>query len=125
PEMLGSLLLAVALRVILLRPWDRAAPAVRVGLLLAFLPWLHQKFLPVWAVLVAMAVIRAVDALVPLRTLVALLAPQLVSAWLFVLYNFAITGSARPDAMFLAWGPAGVSSARWGQGLFGLALDAR
>ena len=47
------------------------------------------------------------------------------SAWLFALYNFGITGSVRPDALFLAWGPAGVSSARWGQGLFGLALDAR
>src|SRR5262249_27581163 len=39
--------------------------------------------------------------------------------------NFAITGSVRPDALYLAWGPAGVTSARWGQGLFGLLLDAR
>jgi hypothetical protein len=125
PEMLGALLLAVALRAILLRPWDGVRQALPLGLLLAFLPWLHQKFLPVWAVLVGMAVIRAVDALVTLRTLVVLLVPQLVSGWMFALYNFAITGSVRPDALFLAWGPGGVSSARWGQGLFGLALDAR
>jgi hypothetical protein len=125
PEMLGALSLAIALREILLRDVGGTRRAWMLGLLLAFLPWLHQKFLPVWAVLVLMAVIRAVDALVPLRALIALLAPQLLSAWLFALYNFAITGSVRPDALFLAWGPAGVSSARWGQGLFGLLLDAR
>ena len=125
PEMLGALSLALALREILLREAGGTRRAWLLGFLLAFLPWLHQKFLPVWAVLVVMAVIRAVDALVPLRTLVGLLAPQLLSAWLFALYNFGITGSVRPDALFLAWGPAGVSSARWGQGLFGLLLDAR
>ena len=36
----------------------------------------------------------------------ALLVPQAVSLYLFALYNFAITGSVRPDALFLAWGPA-------------------
>ena len=36
------------------------------------------------------------------------------------LYNFAITGSVRPDALFLAWGPGGVTSARLGQGVLGL-----
>ena len=40
----------------------------------------------------------------------------LASLYLFALYNFAITGSVRPDALFLAWGPGGVSSARMGQG---------
>jgi len=48
-----------------------------------------------------------------------------VSVYLLALYNFGITGSVRPDALYLAWGPGGVSSARWGQGLFGLSLDAR
>ena len=125
PEMLGALALALALRAILLRPPESARGALVLGLLLAFLPWLHQKFLPVWALLVAMAVVRAVDALVTTRTLAALVLPQLVSAYLLALYNFGITGSVRPDALYLAWGPGGVSSARWGQGLFGLALDAR
>ena len=36
-----------------------------------------------------------------------------------------VTGSVRPDALFLAWGPGGVSGARVGQGVFGLLLDAR
>src|SRR5204862_586281 len=66
-----------------------------------------------------------VDEMAPLRALVLLLAPPAVSGVLFALYNFAITGSARPDALYLAWGPAGVSSARMGQGLLGLLLDAR
>ena len=45
--------------------------------------------------------------------------------YLTALYNFAITGSVRPDALFLAWGPGGVTSARVGQGVLGLLLDAR
>ena len=36
-----------------------------------------------------------------------------------------MTGSARPDALYLAWGPRGITSARVGQGLLGLLLDAR
>ena len=47
------------------------------------------------------------------------------SLYLTALYNFAITGSVRPDALFLAWGPGGVTSARVGQGVLGLLLDAR
>ncbi|HYU41094.1 MAG TPA: hypothetical protein VEQ84_03010, partial [Vicinamibacteria bacterium] len=125
PEMLGALALALALRAILLRPPESARGALALGLLLAFLPWLHQKFLPVWALLMAMAVVRLVDALVTTRTLMALVVPQAVSLYLTALYNFGITGSVRPDALYLAWGPAGVSSSRWGQGVLGLALDAR
>jgi hypothetical protein len=125
PEMLGALALALALRAILRRPWTGVRHTASLGLLLALLPWLHQKFLPVWALLAVMAVVRAVDALVSLRALAALLLPQVASAYLIALYNFGITGSVRPDALFLAWGPAGVSSARLGQGLFGLVLDAR
>jgi hypothetical protein len=125
PEMLGALFLALALRAVLLRPPESTGGALALGLLLAFLPWLHQKFLPVWALLAAMAVVRLVDALVTARTLMALVVPQVVSLYLIALYNFGITGSVRPDALYLAWGPAGVNSSRWGQGLLGLALDAR
>ncbi len=53
------------------------------------------------------------------------LAPQAVGLYLTALYNFAITGSVRPDALFLAWGPGGVTTARMGQGLLGILLDAR
>jgi hypothetical protein len=125
PEMLGALGLALALRALLFRRWWTTTTMAWVGLLLAFLPWLHQKFLPVAAVLAAMALLKAVSELVPLRSMLFLLVPPVVSAFLFAVYNFAITGSARPDALYLAWGPGGVSSARVGQGLLGLLLDAR
>ncbi len=59
------------------------------------------------------------------RWLAAFLVPQAVSLYLTALYNFAITGSVRPDALFLAWGPGGVTTARMGQGLLGILLDAR
>jgi hypothetical protein len=140
PEMLGALVLAVAFRHVALRPERLVSRPWRLGWLIATLPWLHQKFLPAWGVLVATAVYVAWRGRRPgaedsaataghpgaLRRVIAgLLAPSLVSAWLFSLYNFAITGSVRPDALFLAWGPGGVTSARMGQGLVGLLLDAR
>jgi hypothetical protein len=133
PEMPGALVLAVALRLLLLRPaWSANRPrgkaplsAWGLGLLLASLPWLHQKFFPLWGVLVATALAIAVHRLVTLPTLLALLIPQAATLYLTALYNFAIAGSVRPDALFLAWGPGGVTSARVGQGLFGLLLDAR
>ena len=59
------------------------------------------------------------------RWAVGLVVPTLVGLYLTALYNFAITGSVRPDALFLAWGPGGVTSARVGQGVLGLLLDAR
>ncbi len=98
------------------------------GTVLASLPWLHQKFLPVWLVLVATALWIAWQertAAAGRRWAVGLLVPTALSLYLTALYNFAITGSVRPDALFLAWGPAGVTSARVGQGFLGLLLDAR
>jgi hypothetical protein len=123
PEMLGALALAAAFRWLLFVPWLK--DAWWLGLGLATLPWLHQKFLPVWGVLALWAVVRLVNEMAPLRTLAGLLVPQALTLFLTALYNFGITGSVRPDALFLAWGPGGVSSARIGQGLLGLWLDAR
>jgi len=166
PEMPGALVLALAFRTLALRPQETLVRPWRLGILLAVLPWLHQKFLPVWLVLVATALfvawrVRASPRMAAasgepptaaaagvlqeaaarrlaaaaasnaeahtsrLRVAAGLLLPTLASLWLFALYNFAITGSARPDALFLAWGPRGVSTARIGQGLLGLLLDAR
>jgi hypothetical protein len=125
PEMLGALVLTAALRALLFGRPATARRAAALGLALASLPWLHQKFLPVWLALAAWSLVRAVSDLVPFRTVLALVLPQAVSLYLTALYNFAITGSVRPDALFLAWGPGGVSSARVGQGVLGLALDAR
>jgi len=125
PETLGALALALALRLILFARRFTARTALGLGLLLAALPWMHQKFLPLWIVLAAMSVFRAVDEMVDLRALAALVVPQVASLYLTALYNFAVTGSARPDALYLAWGPAGVTTDRIGQGLLGLAFDAR
>jgi hypothetical protein len=123
PEMPGALVLALVFhRLVFVTTWT-TRQACLVGLLLATLPWLHQKFLPVWLVLVLSAVLAVRGAS---RTAWwALLVPQAASLYLTALYNFAITGSIRPDALFLAWGPAGVSSARMGQGVLGLLFDAR
>jgi len=128
PEMLGALVLGVAFRVLVLKPEGTRRHPWLFGWLLAVLPWLHQKFLPVWLVLVVTACLVGCNR--PGRHLslgwaVRLLVPQLVSLYLIALYNFAITGSVRPDALFLAWGPGGVTTARMGQGLLGLLLDAR
>lgn len=125
PEMLGALVFAAALRVLLFRSWWRAADAWALGALLATLPWLHQKFLPAWAFLAVWALLKVVGDLAPARALAGIAVPQALSLFLFALYNFAITGSVRPDALFLAWGPGGVSGARVGQGMLGLLLDAR
>ncbi len=125
PELPGALLLALLFHRLLFGGRFSRRALWSVGMGLAFLPWLHQKFLAVWAVLVVMAVIQAVDQLVTLRGLLALVVPQALSLYLTALWNFAITGSARPDALFLAWGPAGVSSARVHEGFFGLLFDAR
>ena len=161
PEMVGALQLAVAFRLLALRPDALVRRAGWFGVMLATLPWLHQKFLPVWLVVVATAayvIVRAIrDEAAGLEPgtsgvssqrggpewrasaaarwrptlahargpLLAFLLPQAVSLYLIALYNFAITGSVRPDALFLAWGPGGVTSARVGQGVLGLLFDAR
>lgn len=136
PEMPGALVLAVLFRLLFLNERFRVSQAWGAGLLLASLPWLHQKFLPVWLVLAATAVVAAwrrgssgssePSEPNPRRLLLtALLLPQAASLYLTALYNFGIAGSVRPDALFLAWGPAGVTTARLGQGLVGLWLDAR
>ena len=79
PEMLGALVMTAALRALLFgRPAPRAA-RLALGLALASLPWLHQKFLPVWLALAAWALVRAVSDLVPFRTVAALVLPQAAS----------------------------------------------
>jgi hypothetical protein len=130
--MLGALAVALAFRTVALRPEGIRLQPLRLGVLVAVLPWLHQKFLPVWGVLLATALLvgwlgERARMLGPAGWSWAawLLGPSAASVYLFALYNFAITGSVRPDALFLAWGPGGVTSARVGQGLLGLLLDAR
>ena len=106
PEMLGALVLALAFRTLALRPERLLSHPWRCGWLIASLPWLHQKFLPVWLVLVATALVVGWGRARGWRSVWGFLVPTAASLYLFALYNFAITGSVRPDALFLAWGPA-------------------
>jgi hypothetical protein len=126
PEMVGALVLAVAFRALALRPEGVLRHPWLFGLMLATLPWLHQKFLPVWLVLVVTALcVSALAGHLRVGVLLGLLVPTAASLYLTALYNFAITGSVRPDALFLAWGPGGVTGARIERGVLGLLLDAR
>jgi hypothetical protein len=124
PEMLAAGAMAVALRALALGGWWSTRTCLGMGLLVACLPWLHQKFLPLWAALTLLCVARAVHDLVSARGLAALLLPQAATLYLTALYNFAITGSVRPDAVFQAWG-FGVSASRVELGLLGLPFDGR
>lgn len=125
PEMVGALGLALAFRRLVSPERLTARTAWLLGLGLAALPWWHQKFLPVWLVLLATAAVAAWKQKAPRPVGLALLVPQAASLYLIALWNFAITGSVRPDALYLAWGPQGVATERVGQGLLGLLLDAR
>ncbi len=125
PEMPGALLVGLLFHRLLFRGSGGAAGAWLFGASLAALPWLHQKFLPVWGVLLATALWRAWREKADRRALAGLLLPQAATLFLTALYNFGIAGSVRPDALFLAWGPAGVTTKHLGQGLLGLLLDAR
>ncbi|HUL78833.1 MAG TPA: hypothetical protein VL691_16330 [Vicinamibacteria bacterium] len=125
PEMPGALVLAVAFRALALRPEGFLRHSWRFGLMLGTLPWLHQKFLPVWLVLVATSLWLSFRVSDRLRVALGLLVPTAASLCLIALDNFAITGSVRPDALFLAWGPSGVMLAHMPRGALGLLLDAR
>ena len=124
PEMLAAGAMAVGLRALALGGWWSTRTCLGLGMLLATLPWLHQKFLPLWAALMVLAAVRAVHDLVRARGLAALLLPQAATLFLTALYNFAITGSVRPDAVFQVWG-FGVSTSRVELGILGLPFDAR
>ncbi len=125
PEMLGALALVFLFRSLLDRAHWSPRRALAFGLLLAALPWLHQKFLPVWAVLSVWTALKCVRERTPRLPLLWLALPQAATLALFALYSFSITGSVRPDALFLAWGPGGVNATSTTWGIPGLLFDAR
>ncbi len=106
------------------RRWSAGA-CLGLGLLLAALPWLHQKYVPLWAALCVAAALVAVQRLAPGRRLLALLLPQGLTLLGLLALNLAQTGSPRPDALFRALGRSGVGLDTLRQGLAGLWLDAR
>lgn len=125
PEVPAAGILAGSLLALRRQRFERALPVAGLGLALACLPWLHQKYLPLWSALVLGAVLVAVDRLAPGRRLLALLAPQALSLLGWMALNLAQAGSPRPDALFRVLGRSGVGLETLGQGLLGLLLDAR
>ena len=125
PEMLGALALVFLFRSLLDPAPFGPGRALGFGLLLAGLPWLHQKFLPVWAVLSVWAALKCVRERTSWHPLLRLVLLQVATLVLFALYNFSITGSVRPDALYLAWGPGGVNPTSTTWGVPGLLFDAR
>jgi hypothetical protein len=79
----------------------------------------------VWLALALWALVRAVAELVPFRTVLALALPQALSLYLTALYNFAITAACGPTRSSSPGARAACRRRASGQGLFGLALDAR
>jgi len=125
PEVPAAAILAGALLALRGQRFERVLPVAGLGLALACLPWLHQKYLPLWAVLTLAAAVVAVERLAPVRLLAWLLAPQALALLGSLALNLALTGSPRPDALFRALGRSGVGLETLGQGLLGLLLDAR
>ncbi len=125
PEVPAAAILAGALLALRGQRFERVLPVAGLGLALACLPWLHQKYLPLWAVLTLAALGVAVDRLAPARLLTWLLVPQFLTLLGSLALNLALTGSPRPDALFRALGRSGVGLDTLGQGLLGLLLDAR
>ena len=127
PEMLGALVLAVALRALLFAPGGARRTPGRWASLLATLPWLHQKFLPVWGVLAAWrACASSVGELAPLARRARPARPAGRSP---CSCSRCTTSRSRAACVRTrcSWPGArrGVSGARVGQGLLGLVLDAR
>ena len=126
PETLGALALAIALRLILFaRRWT-ARTALGLGLLLATLPWMHQKFLPLWIVLLAMSIFRAVDEMVDLRAFARAAPAPGGLALPHRPLQLRHHGQRTARCPLPGLGARRASrTARMGQGLLGLALDAR
>lgn len=109
PELPGGLFLLFAFRKLVLDPTPTGRGVFAASLALAALPWLHQKYSVVAAVLGIIAALKLVR-----RTpggvshhpykVILLGAPLLVSAYSIFLYNHALTGSFSPTATFSAAG---------------------
>lgn len=128
PELPGGLFLLVAFRRLVLDPAPTGRGVLVAALALAALPWLHQKYSVVAAVMGVMAGLKL------LRTspggvkhhpykLVLLALPLAVSAFSIFLYNHALTGSLSPTATFSAAERSSFEPWNFFKGLSGLLLD--
>ena len=128
PELPGGLFLLFAFRKLVLDPTPTGTGVLAASMALAALPWLHQKYS------VVAAVLGAITAWKLLRTTpggvthhpykIALLAvPLAVSAYSILLYNHALTGNLSPTATFAAAGRSSFEPWNFFKGFSGLFLD--
>src|SRR5262249_3255824 len=101
PEMLGALVLALLFHRLVFAPAWTARMAWLFGGLLATVPWLHQKFLPVWLVLTLTAAWR-LGRSASRASWAGLVVPPAAALYLAALSNFALPRRVPPDALFLA-----------------------
>jgi hypothetical protein len=128
PELPAALLLVFAFRKLVLDPLPSSLGVLLAAVALAALPWLHQKYSVVSAVLAVYAVTRFARRqgrgfVVEGKSLVLLLLPLAISAYSIFLYNHALTGSLSPTATFEAADRSSFAPGSFPRGLLGLLFD--
>jgi hypothetical protein len=128
PELPAALLLLFAFRKLVLDPMPSSFGVLSASLALAALPWLHQKYSVVSAVLALYAVSRFVRRqgrgwVVEGKSLSLLALPLVLSAYSIFLYNHALTGSLSPTATFEAAGRSSFEPWSFPRGFLGLLFD--
>jgi hypothetical protein len=128
PELPGGLFLLFAFRKLVLDPAPTGRGVLAASLALAALPWLHQKYSVVAAVVGIVAALKLMRRTPGgtshhLYKVVLLGAPLLVSAYSIFLFNHALTGSFSPTATFSAAGRSSFEPWNFLRGLSGLLLD--
>ena len=128
PELPAALLLLFAFRKLVLDPLPSSLGVLFASLGLGALPWLHQKYSVVAAVLALYAVSRFVRRqgrgwVIEGRSLVLLILPLALSAYSIFLFNHALTGSLSPTATFEAAGRSSFEPWSFPRGLLGLLFD--
>lgn len=128
PELPGGLFLLFAFRKLVLDPAPTGRGVLAASIALAALPWLHQKYSVVAAVLgvfAALKLLRKTPGGVShhVYKVVLLAAPLAISAYSIFLYNHALTGSLSPTATFSAAGRSSFEPWNFFKGFSGLLLD--
>ena len=128
PELPGGLFLLFAFRKLALDPAPTGRGVFAASIALAALPWLHQKYSVVAAVVgvfAALKLLRKTPGGVShhLYKVVLLAVPLAISAYSIFLYNHALTGSLSPTATFAAAGRSSFEPWNFFKGFSGLLLD--
>ncbi len=128
PELPGGLLILFAFRKIVINSSFSRLEIFTASLALAVLPWLHQKYSVVAAVLGLFAVAKlkrsvSKETSTLCYKLVLLCVPLVASAYSIFLYNYVLTGSWTPTATFEAAGRSSFEPWNVFTGFSGLLFD--